>query len=462
MARRMDSNRLDKDELSYELTVRGIALGTVDEMRSRLALARRMEKSNESLHYPEYPYPFKEDADAVDAKLADIETALDTFVGNEKSTQYLKLQTKLSHVLGRIDNMVGKGKEELKVRSELLALALSLYDSFLSKATNSQTDTHEAEVIPPNLSVLEGEVGAGYPLLSSSLAERTPQAHASSTPTSHFEIKPILPHKWNLKFAGDKKSLSVTAFFERVEEMRVARNVSKEILLNSGIDLFEGRAYEFYTDCRGIVSSWDELVRLFKEEYQPVYYSEKLLDEIKRRTQGQDETIGTYLAIMSRYFQRLQCSISEEAKLSILLRNIAPIYRNQLGAVDITSIVQLRSLCKRIELRLHSGEYVPPPRKAQSLEPDLAYIGLEESIDALNLQAAAPGTSADLACAPRLQPSIGRERQDVVCFKCGVAGHRAIGCASRTAEKRHCFKCNKVGFTVRNCPTCSGNGPRRV
>ncbi|KAJ8981214.1 hypothetical protein NQ317_014782 [Molorchus minor] len=61
MSRKLQVNRLDKDELSYELTVRGIATGTCEEMRRRLSQALQLEKSGDSLKYPEYPYTFEED-----------------------------------------------------------------------------------------------------------------------------------------------------------------------------------------------------------------------------------------------------------------------------------------------------------------------------------------------------------------------------------------------------------------
>lgn len=62
------------------------------------------------------------------------------------------------------------------------------------------------------------------------------------------------------------------------------------MLLDSGIDLLKGRAYECYQDC---LKSWDELVIKFKEKYQPAFYSEQLHEQIKWRTQGAEENIGT-------------------------------------------------------------------------------------------------------------------------------------------------------------------------
>lgn len=457
MSRKIEVNRLDREELIYELTWRGIAIGTVEEMRSRLVLARQMERDGESLHYPPYPFTFQQDMSVLTKKLDDLVAVIDIFLDTSKSGSYLKLQTKLNHILGRLDNMSCTTADEFSLRGVIVAQVLTLIDQLHTKAAQAEGRTR---VIPPNIGVLQGSLqqppvnlaplshSSFMPSVHTPVNASTPSLY---TPGSSSAIKPILPHKWNLKFSSDKKGMSVTAFFERVEELRRARNVTKDILLDSGIDLFEGRAYEFYQDCRTEVQSWDELVSKFKEEYQPAFYSERLLEEIKSRTQGPDESIGTYMAVMSRYFQRLQFPISEEARLTLLLRNISPVYRTQLGALEINSIAQLKSLCKRIEQRTLSVQYTPPPRKGHSLEPDLAYVRLEEELDEIRLtepetqdRLHRPGTSG---------------RKEIVCFNCNKPGHKAIGCVEK--KKLFCFGCKKEGFTKRTCPNCnSGNGRR--
>lgn len=458
MSRRVEVNRLDKEELIYELVWRGIAIGTVEEMRTRLALARQMERNNESLHYPPYPFSFRQDVAAVTKKLDDLTVFIDNFSESSKSNSYLRLQTKLNHALSRIDNMTCNTTDEFDLRGVLVAQILTMIDQLNTKA--AQADGR-SQPIPPNLCVLQGSIQRLPPVIpplsSSTLVSpfQSPVSTSSPVPCAPYSsssIKPILPHKWNLKFSGDRKGMSITAFFERVEELMRARNVSKDILLDSGIDLFEGRAYEFFQDCRKEVHSWDELVERFKEEYQPAFYSEHLLEEIKRRTQGPDESIGTYMAVMSKYFQRLQCSISEEAKLTILLRNISPIYRSQLGALEINNIAQLRSLCKRIEQRTLAADYAPTPRKGFSLEPDLAYVKIEEPLDEVRLTDSEPQNRSNA-------PSTSR-RREIICFNCNKPGHKAIGCVER--KKLVCFGCKREGFTKRTCPNCNpGNGRRR-
>lgn len=459
MSRKVEVTRLGKDELAYELTWRGIATGTVEEMRSRLVLAKQLEKSGDSLHYPPYPFRFQEDVAAVTKKLDEVWSGVDVFSDTSKSGAFLKLQTKLNHALGRLDNFICNTPEEFQLRGVLVGQALTMIDQLNSKAALAEGRTNP---IPPSLTVLQGSLQtqaqvpvntAGVPTTSfhQPFVASTPTLPTCATqfPCSSSAIKPILPHKWNLKFGADKKGMSVTAFFERVEELRRARGVSKDILLDSGIDLFVGRAYEFYQSCRLEVQSWDELVAKFKEEYQPAFYAERLLEEIKRRTQGADESIGTYLAIMSKYFQRLECPISEEAKLSILMRNIAPSYRAQLGALDINNIAELKNLCRRIEHRSLAVDYAPPPRKGNSLEPDLAYVAdVDEEPSVSTLRVTERNESKDTSS------------RELICYRCKKPGHKAIGCV--LPKPKYCFKCKKEGVTVRQCPNCNqGNAERR-
>lgn len=95
-------------------------------------------------------------------------------------------------------------------------------------------------------------------------------------------------YKWGLKFRGAHNE-SLSAFLQSVDELCVARNVSQAQLMRSALDLFEGRAKQWYRSIRKSVNSWVELVSALKEEYQPHDYEEKLLEEIKNRTQEERE-----------------------------------------------------------------------------------------------------------------------------------------------------------------------------
>lgn len=435
---KMQVNRLSQDELVYECKIRGIGTGTVESMRHNLAMAIRLERSGESVRYPQYPFTENEDLVAVREKLRNLETQLDTFKNSSSSGAFMKYQSKLMHVLGRLDHVTAEESDDKTIRrSELLAKTLQLMGVLDKKAA---TFEKSKSVTPLQLGLMEthseDETVDGFAAGLTHNRRSTGVAIETLTTNQSTPIKPILPNKWDCKFSGDKKGLSLSAFLEKVEELRLARNVSKTILLQSGIDLFTGRAYQFYLAYRKEVTNWDEFVALLREEYQSIDYNEKLFEEIRRRTQGPDESIGIYLAIMSGYFKRLTCPISEEVKLKILLRNIAPFYQSQLGLVDVTSLSHLRELCRRLEARKESVEkFTAPARKYSALEPDLAYVSLDEMVGATDT------------------PSTSRE---VLCYRCNKPGHKAFGCIQ--GSTRFCYKCKKEGFTVRTCPNCQKQG----
>lgn len=438
-------NRLNQDELMYELRIRGMATGTVDQMRHALTMAIRMEKSGDSVRYPPYPFTEQEDLAAVKDKLADLQPKISSLSEPSSGNTFTKLQTKLSHVLGRIDHIPVTSTE----RPTVLTEALTLMDLLHQKAE----DFEKNQGIPPHLSILSSPTAAANFAQSIQPSRRSSSISPNVAPSGSVGVKPVPPSKWNLKFSGEKKSTSLSAFLESVEELRVARHVTKEALLESGIDLFCGRAYQFYLAYRNQVSSWDEFVELLREEYLSPNYNEKLFEEICKRTQGPDESIGIYIAVMTGYFNRLTCPVSEETKLKILMRNIAPFYQHQLALVDVTSISHLRELGKRLEARKEAVEnYSLPSRKSAVLEPDLAYVTVETSKVAVDGASTSSGGVADSRSSTR----------EVICFRCNKPGHRAIGCT--IARSKFCFRCKKEGVTVRTCPDCSqrsqGNGNR--
>ncbi|XP_074042653.1 uncharacterized protein [Leptinotarsa decemlineata] len=443
MARKMQINRLDRDELCYELTVRGVAVGTVDEMRHRLSVALQMEKDGDSLRYPDYPFIFSDDETAVKTALDELTVLLTNFDGQRNSGEGLKFQTKLSYVLGRIDRMEPKDCTEKTTKADLVAQALILMDEFNQKIHNAQ---QASRTVPSGLSQLQNRIinqalnANIQPVAHSSLAAVTFPNQVAS------DGKMIPPYKWNIKkFTGDAKGVSVTAFFEMIEEHRLARHVPESILLDSGMDLFAEKAYQFYKDCRGRVDSWEELVGEFRDEYLSANHMDALFEELQRRTQHPTESIGVYLAVMSNYFSRLGCPMSEDAKLAIIMKNLHPFYQDRLRDPLPTNISELRDTCRKMESRRDViNSYVEPStRRGNIIEKDLAFVDLAENMCAMNVATTQPATSGQRSC-------------QVICFRCKQPGHRAVGCAS--AGKRQCYGCNREGFTKRNCPNCSNKG----
>uniref|UniRef100_A0A6P7H7R6 Uncharacterized protein LOC114348204 n=1 Tax=Diabrotica virgifera virgifera TaxID=50390 RepID=A0A6P7H7R6_DIAVI len=302
-------------------------------MRSSLSDAFSREAANESFRYPEHPFTFAQDKTVIQAKLAELTTAVGKFAGPPTCAESLRLRTQINHVLGRIDLMVlptGDDAEAAQVvKSDFLAEILKLSQDLHDK----QHPTGSGSV-PAALDVIS--------VLNQSFQAGVGQAHASSPGAVPQAVNPvlsgsvassgmILPHKLGIeKFSGSARGMSISAFFKMVNELSLARHVPDSILLESGIDLFSDKAYQFYKDVRLRVGSWTELVEEFRREYLSAHHSEALFEELRRRTQHSSETIGVYLAIMNSYFNRLRCHVPEEVKLTIVIRNLHPFHQDRL------------------------------------------------------------------------------------------------------------------------------------
>lgn len=72
----MEINRLNQEELTYELTVRGLPVGKVDDMRAGLRAALKLEKGGRALLMDPYPIEFASDLEALNKKLEEVKGLL--------------------------------------------------------------------------------------------------------------------------------------------------------------------------------------------------------------------------------------------------------------------------------------------------------------------------------------------------------------------------------------------------
>ena len=422
---KMEVNRLTKEELGYELRVRGISVtktSDLDGMRKTYRQLIRFE-NNPSYVKPAYPFTFAEYIKYAQDKINEIRTLINSFDGSATSAEYKKITTKLAHTLGRINRANGTTAADNNQKSETIISLLSL---------ESELDSKLKESSKQSATLLDVSTLYSEPVSSDSNSENLNSD--SDSESIDKSIKPVPASKWGLKFSGNFKDMFLSAFLERVKELRRARNISKKHLFSAAIDLLQDKALIWYRANRKQFSNWDELVQGLREEFQPVDYDDKLFEEIKHRTQGPTESIGIYISIMITLFSRLSVKVSEQTQLKILLRNISPGYQTPLSFVDVKSVAHLLKLCKQLEARKAAAEaFVPPPRRQTALEPDLAYVYAE------------PSTS----CA-----SV--EQNPRTCWNCGISGHLAVNC--RQPRKLHCYRCGAPGVTTKNCQKCSGNG----
>ncbi|CAH0556575.1 unnamed protein product [Brassicogethes aeneus] len=100
---------------------------------------------------PPYPYTYEHDSAASDANITVIYELLRNFDAGPKSNEYLKLETKLSHTIGRADRMVATGHEDEK--TDYITRLKGLFKTLDDKAD----DYSARQRAIPEISVLEEE-----------------------------------------------------------------------------------------------------------------------------------------------------------------------------------------------------------------------------------------------------------------------------------------------------------------
>jgi hypothetical protein len=146
----MDVTKLDEDELSYELRVRGIAaMSDVNEMRSVLRGLLRIEVEGNSLMNTDSIVPVidvKSEVKICVKKLQVINSIIDNIQGDRYSEQYRLADAKLCHLMNRVDKLPAVDKRDQNDRSNLLKGILFLMRKMEGMASNTnvvETNTNQ-------------------------------------------------------------------------------------------------------------------------------------------------------------------------------------------------------------------------------------------------------------------------------------------------------------------------------
>ncbi|KAG6455310.1 hypothetical protein O3G_MSEX009138, partial [Manduca sexta] len=177
------------------------------------------------------------------------------------------------------------------------------------------------------------------------------------------------------KIKFDGKSC-VRSFIQKIEEFRLAKDISKDKLMTFAYEIFIGDALHWFRAIKGGIESWDHLIIRLREDFDVFDYDYRMITEIRDRTQGESENIVIFLSIMKGMFSRLSVPMNEADQLEILLHNIRPCYANVLAnCPNISSIDQLQALCRNYEqVRARSENFKEPvASSSRTLAPEFAY-----------------------------------------------------------------------------------------
>ena len=415
----IDVNSLKTNELTYELELRHIdnaAQLTVDEKRKILRGCFKQVSANRSFVEPSNRKPFRDDFKGATETFNDLSKIIDKFTDNISDKK--KIEDRLTHLSNRVarfntDNDV----EQITEKQGLMAKILTLEGAFEFKLDtlemNASTPTHTRQTV--------------------AIPQEIPVPSVQNR-------KSIPPFKWNISFTGSTHRESVISFLEKVEELRVSRNVSKEDLFLSACDIFKGPAWTWFLTHRHNFNNWDHVVQKLKADFLPYFYEQDLLSEIQNRTMGNNERVTLYIASMECLYKKLSVLPQEKVRVDQIRRNLLPFYINQLALTEIHTIEELSDYCKRLEeSKSWSERYrTPPSKKFGLLEPDLSTFPSTSSYN--------NNTSNTSAV---------QNFKSLTCWNCDKVGHSYSVC--RSQKKLFCYGCGRKGVIKAKCHNCSKN-----
>ncbi|KAF2898716.1 hypothetical protein ILUMI_07461 [Ignelater luminosus] len=416
-----------------------------------------------NLTIPDFALNAEEERQTCENKLILLQAEVRICRSIPKDNEYKRLFTRLTHVKDRLDRIldVVRGKEDLMVTLSLIfkelenkistssqtAVATSSVADLISFADTPQGTAADDPVGTPPFSPVrqvhfEDDVVMEQPVVEnasaavdfsrsrrlnifSSTVANVPWVAATSVRYGNY----LAINKWNLRYDGDS---GLTSFLERLDERRTARA---------------------YRSVRDQVKEWDKLVAALRQTFLPCDYEATLWDEIW--TQGPDEPVGVYIAVMKNLFRRLPLVPLETTRMWLSQRNRQPYLQAQLALQFITSIAEIIRLCKAAEdTQVRAAKFRNPSSSLKNvLEPDLAY---RKSSSGFKISAV--GSESSLVASALNQATAVETILSMSCCNCSQPGHLAAQCSA--PKRLHCYKCGAPNVTTRTCPKCAGNARR--
>lgn len=245
---------------------------------------------------------------------------------------------------------------------------------------------------------------------------------------------------WKIKFNGSSTSLPVDNFIYRVEALtKQTLDGDFDILCRSASTLFEGKASDWFWRFHRTVPvvRWVDLCKALRQQYRDSRTDIDFRELIRDRKQKPNEPFDTFYDSIIDLVDRLDSPFDDKTLVEILRRNLQPDIQHEILNMSISSVGQLREICRRREFFIQdisrkqgfgSNRHNNFVRRAAELE-------FSENND------------------PELLEFEEVSEVSSVCWNCRKSGHRYQEClADRTI---FCYGCGTPQVYKPNCRKCN-------
>ncbi|XP_062711169.1 uncharacterized protein LOC115265398 [Aedes albopictus] len=183
-------------------------------------------------------------------------------------------------------------------------------------------------------------------------------------------------HNWPFKFRGEKDTISLNVFLDRVETFARSEGMSDATLLSSIKHLLQEDAIDWYSRAtsQNLLRTWDQFKREIRREFLPSGYSQILRLEASFRFQGREESFAKFYRDISALFRFVDPPIPDDEKFFLVKKNMNENYAAIVTAARPRSLEEMVEVCTGYDetrMLLNRQRRIPIPHSAL-LEPNFA------------------------------------------------------------------------------------------
>ncbi|KAH7952414.1 hypothetical protein HPB52_022844 [Rhipicephalus sanguineus] len=122
--------------------------------------------------------------------------------------------------------------------------------------------------------------------------------------------------------------------------------------------------------------SWSHFEQLFRAEFLPPNYAVRMKDELRSRTQAEEESLQEYIRSLQELYDRADPSAPEAERVARAVKQSHPRFQAYLRGRSFSSLDVLATAAGDIQAAMLAElTYQPPPPPESTLEPSCAWHG---------------------------------------------------------------------------------------
>lgn len=179
--------------------------------------------------------------------------------------------------------------------------------------------------------------------------------HMGNRNTRYYTQKTVPIHEWPIKFAGVypskiENALPWDEFLEKIDRLMISERATQRDVFERIEYLLVGSAKKWFLAYAKEMHSWDDFIRLFKQQYQYGTHDITSIAYLTTRRQEYMESASDYFHSMIAAVRRLPFQLEERQIILYILRGFRYDIGQAIGLQNPQTIEQLKNLVRQAEM----------------------------------------------------------------------------------------------------------------